>query len=170
MSDKEQCKTKREIKNEKKRQYYRKNREKLIAISKLWHSKHKEKMKEYRDKNREKIKQRIKQRIKEDPERNKEQRKKWYRARRERNLEKMTEYQRTYKKKEWRTNEEFRTKSLCRIKSYRLEASGEIKRKPCEVCGDYAQRHHNNYDDPRDITWLCETHHQEHHVKLREVT
>lgn len=43
---------------------------------------------------------------------------------------------------------------------------GKIEKKPCEVCGDpNAQMHHDDYDKPIDIRWLCRTHHVEHHRK-----
>jgi hypothetical protein len=42
---------------------------------------------------------------------------------------------------------------------------GILKRLPCEVCGtnEYIQAHHDDYDKPMDIRWLCRKHHREHH-------
>jgi hypothetical protein len=43
-----------------------------------------------------------------------------------------------------------------------LEA-GELARQPCVICGALkVLPHHENYDDPLAITWLCsgKTHHQ----------
>lgn len=46
---------------------------------------------------------------------------------------------------------------------------GRLKKQPCEVCGvDKAQAHHDDYDKPLDVRWLCVPHHAEHHKKLRE--
>lgn len=37
---------------------------------------------------------------------------------------------------------------------------GKLKRKPCEVCGRLeVEAHHNTYEDPLDIRWLCSEHH-----------
>lgn len=37
---------------------------------------------------------------------------------------------------------------------------GELVREPCEVCGkEPAQAHHENYDRPLDVRWLCVRHH-----------
>jgi hypothetical protein len=41
---------------------------------------------------------------------------------------------------------------------------GKIKRKPCEVCGDpNSQAHHDDYDKPLEVRWLCQSHHNEAH-------
>jgi hypothetical protein len=43
---------------------------------------------------------------------------------------------------------------------------GKIKRKNCEVCGcDETQGHHENYNRPLDINWLCRSCHTELHKK-----
>lgn len=41
---------------------------------------------------------------------------------------------------------------------------GAIKKQPCEVCGnEKAQAHHDDYDKPIEVRWLCVRHHIEHH-------
>lgn len=41
---------------------------------------------------------------------------------------------------------------------------GDIKRKPCEVCGEEkSDGHHEDYSKPLEIMWLCHKHHEEHH-------
>lgn len=41
---------------------------------------------------------------------------------------------------------------------------GDIERKPCEVCGDpNSQGHHEDYNKPLDVQWLCQEHHLELH-------
>jgi hypothetical protein len=46
---------------------------------------------------------------------------------------------------------------------------GDIKQMPCEVCGnETAEGHHYDYTKPLDVRWLCTTHHNKHHVTLRE--
>jgi hypothetical protein len=44
---------------------------------------------------------------------------------------------------------------------------GKITQKPCEVCGELAQMHHDDYSRPLDVRWLCREHHLAHHAKER---
>lgn len=47
---------------------------------------------------------------------------------------------------------------------------GRIIRQPCEQCGSkQVQAHHDDYSRPLDVRWLCVTHHNEHHVREREL-
>jgi len=46
--------------------------------------------------------------------------------------------------------------------------SGEIIKKPCEVCGNSkSQGHHEDYSKPFDLVWLCVRHHSDRHIHLR---
>ena len=47
--------------------------------------------------------------------------------------------------------------------------AGKIKRKPCERCGAKAHAHHENYDKPLEVNWLCATHHSERHKEMRKL-
>lgn len=41
--------------------------------------------------------------------------------------------------------------------------SGKLDKKPCEVCGGATvDAHHDRYDEPLNVRWLC----RRHHVKL----
>jgi len=43
---------------------------------------------------------------------------------------------------------------------------GDLKRQPCEICGALqVQAHHDNYDEPLNVRWLCSVHHGEQHRK-----
>ena len=45
---------------------------------------------------------------------------------------------------------------------------GTLKRGKCEECGSLrVEAHHDDYDRPLDVRWLCRRHHVEHHVRLR---
>ena len=42
--------------------------------------------------------------------------------------------------------------------------SGKIKRMPCEICGETkAHGHHDDYDKPLEVRWLCPIHHKQWH-------
>lgn len=44
---------------------------------------------------------------------------------------------------------------------------GNIAREPCEVCGAAeTEGHHDDYSKPRDIRWLCRTHHMALHRRV----
>lgn len=44
---------------------------------------------------------------------------------------------------------------------------GDLIQQPCEVCGEFAEAHHEDYGHPLSVRWLCRTHHREHHAELR---
>ena len=57
-----------------------------------------------------------------------------------------------------------------KVKAHRLvfhEAikRGDLVRKPCEACGRHSKviAHHDDYDRPLDVRWLCSPHHHEAH-------
>lgn len=43
---------------------------------------------------------------------------------------------------------------------------GKLKKQPCEICGEKAQAHHEDYSKPLEIKWLCFKHHRESHGQL----
>jgi len=44
--------------------------------------------------------------------------------------------------------------------------SGKIIRQRCEICNSKnTHAHHDNYDKPFEIRWLCPKHHKEWHKK-----
>ncbi len=48
-------------------------------------------------------------------------------------------------------------------------ATGKLVRESCEVCGAVkTDAHHDDYSKPYEVRWLCQKHHAEHHVKMRE--
>jgi hypothetical protein len=43
---------------------------------------------------------------------------------------------------------------------------GRLIRQPCEVCGEKkVEAHHDDYDKPLDVRWLCKAHHTDVHRK-----
>lgn len=49
---------------------------------------------------------------------------------------------------------------------------GLIKKSPCEECGSTARvhGHHDNYERPLDVRWLCHPCHMKHHAALKATT
>ena len=42
--------------------------------------------------------------------------------------------------------------------------SGDLERKPCEVCGSPTSvAHHDDYEKPLEVRWLCYLHHSNIH-------
>jgi len=42
--------------------------------------------------------------------------------------------------------------------------SGALEPKPCEVCGEpHVHGHHDDYDEPLNVRWLCPAHHKMWH-------
>ncbi len=45
--------------------------------------------------------------------------------------------------------------------------AGKLTRLPCEVCGTpKSQGHHEDYNKPLEVIWLCPIHHAEKHKKV----
>lgn len=58
-------------------------------------------------------------------------------------------------------------KGMARKKVHLARLRGEITRKPCEVCGETkVDGHHEDYNEPLDVRWLCRKHHMEQHRKF----
>jgi hypothetical protein len=46
---------------------------------------------------------------------------------------------------------------------------GLLQRGVCEVCGEEkTDAHHDDYEQPRKVRWLCRRHHQQHHADRRK--
>ena len=51
-----------------------------------------------------------------------------------------------------------------RMKTRRAIAAGKIEKQDCEVCkSSDVHAHHDDYDKPYDVQWLCPYHHGERH-------
>ena len=74
---------------------------------------------------------------------------------RERRLDQVREYDR---------KRGFRVYDLTKV---RVRAKAQVlDPQPCEVCGESAQRHHDDYSKPLEVRWLCTRHHGEVHRKV----
>lgn len=63
---------------------------------------------------------------------------------------------------------EMRKGVVARYKYRHALYHGILVPKPCEVCGEKkAEGHHPDYDEPLEVSWLCERHHKMlHSVKF----
>ena len=63
--------------------------------------------------------------------------------------------------------EEGRKKLAARKKAAKAIEAGKITRKPCDHCGAWpAEAHHEDYDSPLQVVWLCRLHHRRRHSVL----
>ncbi len=85
------------------------------------------------------------------------------------NAEKLAEYQRQYRKnnpeKVKAINKKSRDKDLRKLRArqrVRMRVyRGTMQKLPCQVCGDpKSQAHHQDYNKPLEVIWLCQKHHQ----------
>ena len=95
------------------------------------------------------------------------------------NLEKVREYDRMRGKRPERVkaniavNNAWRAEDRRRSKAHKAVAKalrlGQISRQPCCRCGDEKSlAHHDDYDYPLKIMWLCQPCHKQRHKELKE--
>lgn len=75
-----------------------------------------------------------------------------------------------YKKKHYDSNRKYLKNNPEKTKSKRAVqyaiSSGKLKKESCRVCGNIkVEAHHEDYDFPLNIIWVCRKHHMEIHVK-----
>ena len=65
------------------------------------------------------------------------------------------------------TREEQLRRERARGQLRRAVASGRIVPQGCEICGAKAEGHHDDYDQPLIVRWLCKRHHDELHNRVQ---
>lgn len=64
----------------------------------------------------------------------------------------------------WRAQDKRRTVAHSAVA--RAIRNGLLERQPCESCGNpQAVAHHDDYDKPLDVRWLCQACHRQHHLR-----
>lgn len=70
-----------------------------------------------------------------------------------------------------RMREKWPQKYRARAAVARALKKGTIQRQPCEKCGRLdVQAHHDDYDKPLEIRWLCKPHHTEADAAMAQST
>lgn len=58
----------------------------------------------------------------------------------------------------------------CHNAVHKAIRKGRLERSPCEVCGSAKSvAHHDSYDQPLVVRWLCQAHHTLRHQEMREL-
>lgn len=74
---------------------------------------------------------------------------------------------RRYRLKARRQAQAYRERYPWKILAHRATQAaverGDLTRQGCEVCGDRAHAHHEDYGAPLAVRWLCALHHARHH-------
>jgi hypothetical protein len=101
-------------------------------------------------------------------------------ASRNKNIEKVRAYDRARGKKPerikaaiestrvWREEDKRRARAHSAVS--RALRSGELVRRPCCRCGeDKSVAHHEDYDKPLEVMWLCQPCHKQRHKELMKI-
>jgi ribosomal protein S27AE len=70
--------------------------------------------------------------------------------------------------KVWRSEDKRRSK--CHSAVAHAIRSGELTRLPCVRCGETKSlAHHEDYDEPLNVMWLCQPCHKQRHKEIKEL-
>lgn len=158
-------------------------REEYLAKRRAYYKENKYKWEEYSRLHRDELNKKARERRLKKIENYRETARKW----RQNNKSKVSEYQKKYatsekgkenirKYYEGHKQEFFdrakKSRSKCHdeAKCHSIVSKclreGAITKQPCEICGETnVDAHHDDYNKPLDIRWLCRAHHMEWHSK-----
>jgi len=120
-----------------------------------------QKREEYGKDNREKINKRLREKKAENSEKSKESARKY----REANKEKMRQYADRWRKENWE-----KVLAQSQVQDH-LKRGNIVRPNKCPVCKSSAYRieaHHNDYDKPLEVLWLCQKCHLAIHQRINE--
>ena len=64
----------------------------------------------------------------------------------------------------------YQKRVIARRKLFLFIKRGLMKKLPCIICGDIkSEAHHESYNKPLEVIWLCRKHHTELHIKKRSL-
>lgn len=146
-------------------EYYQLNKEAVVAKQEEWNEANTEKIKEYRRgyyaRNIEKYRALARSRRVYHRVVSKEQ----YLRLKDDPVYKAAQVKRTM---EWQKR--YPDKMACYRVFKRAVSSGKLVRGPCVVCGkEEVHGHHDDYDKPLEVIWLCDRHHKDHHIYLGDL-
>ena len=71
--------------------------------------------------------------------------------------------------KKWR--DEDKRRARCHNAVARALRNGGLKHNPCSVCGNgQSIAHHEDYDKPLDVVWLCQPCHKARHAEINKAS
>lgn len=69
--------------------------------------------------------------------------------------------------RQWRADNPKKYRAHTMVNNHVRE--GNLHSKPCEICGkEKTVAHHDDYDHPLNVRWLCQAHHKQWHAKHGE--
>lgn len=161
-------------------EWYLKHRDEVLARSRKRYEEHKNEIKEYKKQHHVKYYDENKDKILEYGKR-------WHWGNRDKVLSRQAQYRENNKEKIKKHNEEYRKKHREEAREYLKERritkignahnkvwelikNGKIQKQPCELCGsEMAEAHHDNYNKPLEIRWLCKKCHAEWHKNNKPI-
>lgn len=148
------------------KEWREKHREHLSAYNKRYQQEHREEIRERRKKYRARNKDKIKETTAKWKENNPDYSRKYYQANaeklRKKSLSWAKEHRETVNKSAIRRREN-RYGSAHIAVQYAIKI-GKLVKMPCEVCGEeMSEAHHDDYNSPLEVRWLCKKCHTEWH-------
>ncbi len=93
----------------------------------------------------------------------------WYWLNRDRLVAYKRDWRKTHKEKCYNKSQPYDIKKAARRAVTYAISTGSLIPQPCEVCGEKAWAHHDDYTKPLEVRWLCPVHQKEFHDSVRRI-